>query len=61
LEILKAAGAYLIAPYRPQKSGGSEEDPERTEAIRPKSLEMAVRRLIARAAEDVGGSKNRGR
>ena len=43
----KGQGAYLIAPYRPLKSGGSEEDPEKTEAIpTEESLESAVRGLV---------------
>jgi hypothetical protein len=54
----KRQGAYLIAPYRPLKSGGSEEDPERTEAIPTEEpLETAVQRLVERATQDVGVSK----
>jgi hypothetical protein len=46
----KREGAYLIAPYRPLKSGGSEEDPEKTEAIpTDEPIECAVRRLVERA------------
>jgi hypothetical protein len=43
----KRAGAYLIAPYRPLRTGGSEEDPKRTEAIPDEEpIESAVRRLV---------------
>lgn len=43
--------AYLIAPYRLSRHGGSEEDTIRTEAIPDDiPLEKVVRRLIERAA-----------
>ncbi len=46
----KRQGAYLIAPYRPLKSGGAEEDPDRTEAIPAETaLVEVVHRLVERA------------
>jgi hypothetical protein len=46
----KRQGAYLIAPYRPLKSGGSEEDVDRTEAIPAETpLAEVVHRLVERA------------
>jgi hypothetical protein len=49
-KLSKREGAYLLAPYRPGKHGGSEEDPDRTEAIPAETpLVEVVHRLVKRA------------
>jgi len=50
-KLSKRGDAYLIAPYRPLKAGGSEEDADRTEAIpvAEESLTSVVHRLVERA------------
>jgi hypothetical protein len=49
-KLSKRDGAYLIAPYRPRKEGGAEEDLERTEAVpTEEALESVVHRLVQRA------------
>ena len=54
-KLSKREGAYLIAPYRPGKHGGSEEDVDRTEAIpEEEPLEYAVHRLVERATNIQG-------
>jgi hypothetical protein len=52
-KLSKRGDAYLIAPYRPLKSGGSEEDIDRTEAIpvAEESLTSIVHRLVERATK----------
>lgn len=52
-KLSKREGAYLLAPYRPGKNGGSEEDPDRTEAIPAEMPLIAiVHRLVERATKE---------
>lgn len=52
-KLSKRGGAYFITPYRPLKSGGSEEDTDRTEALPAvgESLASVVHRLVDRATK----------
>jgi hypothetical protein len=51
-KLSKRQGAYLIAPYKPGKEGGSVEDFDRTEAVPAEiPLETVVHRLVERAMQ----------
>jgi hypothetical protein len=55
-KLSKREGAYRIAPYRPNKEGGAEEDLHTTEALpQEEPLESVVHRLVKRATEAVKG------
>ncbi len=57
-KLSKLGDAYVIAPYRPLKSGGSEEDVDRTEAIPvgEESLTSVVHRLVERATSTMAST-----
>jgi hypothetical protein len=53
-QLAKHHDAYTLAPCRPGKHGGSEEDPDRTETIPAEmTLVAVVHRLVARAVDSL--------